>query len=475
MQVEEQYQEKSNAITHSPYYGCSVRVVSKAHVSYEGLLDGISTNKDRIFLKNVRVNANITASPPRSKATLKYFFAFFYQIIFYLDNPIVDLNRNSTSDTLNAVMIDHLTNDIRTYEEVCLNVRDIQELKLIELPSTFHESKAKLRAIDPCLVDIRLSPSDEYETRSKGSTTDCPPRAPIGRQKRESSGSTGGSVLISSSSTESSPSFGIRSDEKFADESNDESIDEQIEKFSQLTTTNFNSKPVTLLAKKVLPKKIERRTDVPSTSPAITNNTLRQTPSDNRPTPYGTIRVNNQNTVKKGPMFNQNPGISPIRVTITSKLNPDAVPFYTQQRNIPAMQNPSFTFYERPRFRPRLQPVVSPDRSQSMPYGIIAMNNNQQQQQQQQQNHHHSRQRFVPPRQMAGKTNFTPVNLTRTNTRPIRTPPPVAKYRIHSTTSLDKRFYPQQQQQQHKQKTSNNAQVPGNFHFIISLYIHDFC
>ncbi len=66
MQIEEQYHESLNAITHSPYYGCTVRVVSKAHVSYEGVLDGISTNKDRIFLKNVRVNANITASD-RSK------------------------------------------------------------------------------------------------------------------------------------------------------------------------------------------------------------------------------------------------------------------------------------------------------------------------------------------------------------------------------------------------------------------------
>ncbi len=67
MQVEEQYQEKSNGITHSPYYGCTVRVVSKARVSYEGVLDGISINKDHIFLKNVRVNANITSSPNRSK------------------------------------------------------------------------------------------------------------------------------------------------------------------------------------------------------------------------------------------------------------------------------------------------------------------------------------------------------------------------------------------------------------------------
>ncbi len=68
MQVEEQqHQEKLNAITHSPYYGCTVRVVSKACVSYEGVLDGISANKDRIFLKNVRVNANLILSPNRGK------------------------------------------------------------------------------------------------------------------------------------------------------------------------------------------------------------------------------------------------------------------------------------------------------------------------------------------------------------------------------------------------------------------------
>jgi len=236
MQVEAQYQDKLNAITHSPYYGCTVRVVSKAGVSYEGVLDGISTNKDRIFLKNVRVSANITVSPDRN-------------------NPVDD---NNTSDTLNAVMIDHLTNDIHTYEQVCLNLCDIQELKLIQLPSTFHESKSKLRSIDPCLVDIRLSPSDEYETRSNGSGNEYQQRAPIARQKRDDSfGSNGSIALVSSSSNESSSSVGFRSVEKLADESNDESIDEQIEKFNQLTTTitTVNPKPVTLLAKKVLPKK----------------------------------------------------------------------------------------------------------------------------------------------------------------------------------------------------------------------------
>ncbi|CAF4065112.1 unnamed protein product [Rotaria magnacalcarata] len=185
MQVEEQFKEDTSGIAHSPYYGCTVRVVSKARVSYEGVLDGISANKDRIYLKNVRVNANLTAFPNR---------------ISYLDNVLNGVDKNSTSDTLNAVMIDHLTNDIHIYEQVCLTVRDIQELRLIELPSTFHESKVKLRAIDPCLVDIRLSTSDEYETKSSTSSNDHPLRAPIGRQTRgESFGSNGDSAIISSS------------------------------------------------------------------------------------------------------------------------------------------------------------------------------------------------------------------------------------------------------------------------------------
>lgn len=63
MQLEEQYQQALHDITHSPYYGCTVRVVSKARVSYEGVLDGISTKKDRIFLKNVHVSANMTPTP----------------------------------------------------------------------------------------------------------------------------------------------------------------------------------------------------------------------------------------------------------------------------------------------------------------------------------------------------------------------------------------------------------------------------
>ena len=181
-------------------------------------------------------------------------------------------------------MIDHLTNDIHTYEQVCLNVRDIEELRLIQLPPTFHESKAKLRAIDPCLVDIRLSLSDEYETRSNGSNTEQSNRAPIARQKRgQSFGSNGESALISSSSNESSSSFGPRSDEKFTRENSEESMEKHVEKFRQLSIKNSNSKPPTLLAKKVLPKKIERRTDAPAIN---TNTHIRPSLSDNRETNF---------------------------------------------------------------------------------------------------------------------------------------------------------------------------------------------
>lgn len=67
MHLEEQYQEDSKSITHSPYYGCTVRAISKAHISYEGILDGISVNKDRIFLKNVRVKGNINDSSERGE------------------------------------------------------------------------------------------------------------------------------------------------------------------------------------------------------------------------------------------------------------------------------------------------------------------------------------------------------------------------------------------------------------------------
>jgi len=72
MQLQELYQRDSNSITHSPYYGCTVRVLSKAQVSYEGVLDGISNKKDRIFLKNVRVKGNIINSSNRGKSLFSY-------------------------------------------------------------------------------------------------------------------------------------------------------------------------------------------------------------------------------------------------------------------------------------------------------------------------------------------------------------------------------------------------------------------
>ena len=67
MQFEEQHRKDFHSITHSPYYGCKVRVISKANLSYEGILDGISVNKDRVFLKNVRVQGNINPSSNASE------------------------------------------------------------------------------------------------------------------------------------------------------------------------------------------------------------------------------------------------------------------------------------------------------------------------------------------------------------------------------------------------------------------------
>jgi len=59
-----------------------------------------------------------------------------------------------------------------------------------------------------------------------------------------------------------------------------------------------------------------------------TNTNLPPAFPDNRETLYASVRVNNPNTLKKIPIINQNRKVSPIRVTITSKLNPDAVPFF---------------------------------------------------------------------------------------------------------------------------------------------------
>jgi hypothetical protein len=301
-------------------------------------------------------------------------------------------------------MIDHLTNDMHIYDQVCLNVRDIHELKLVRLPITFHESSAKLRAIDPCLVDIRLSPSDEHEHHQQ---------APISRRLRDESIGSNGGAFISSSSNGSSSSFDKTHD--------DSSIAEQTEKFRRLTT-NLTTKPVTLLAKKVLPKKIERRTDMNS---------------NNNPRPL-------DDYLRKA---------SPIRVTITSKLNPNAAPFYVQQRQhhtIPAAQNSSLTFYEQNRFRPRVQPAVSSHNSQTVTRETGH----------QKQNHHH--QRFIPPRQMAIKKNF--------NTQLRPTGPP-DNYRNYSSSFSDTKSYPQHQP---KRETSSHEQLPGKLVSISYFNLYPF-
>ncbi|UJR21792.1 hypothetical protein I4U23_024867 [Adineta vaga] len=344
MQLQEQDHRDTNSITHSPYYGCTVRVVSKAQVSYEGVLDGINKDKDRIFLKNVRVKGSTMNLSSRT-------------------NSIEEL------ETANTVMIDHLTNDMHIYDQVCLNVRDIQELSLIRLPATFHESQAKLRAIDPCLLDIRLSSSDEQESMPN----EYQQPSPLTRRIRcESLGSTGGGPLISSSSNESSSSIGYR-----PKDIDNNSFDEQCEKFSQLsttrTTTTVTPKPATLLAKKVLTKKIQRNTFHPSTRESSSNN----------PNLIKIVSLNNQRKP------------SPIRVTITSKLNPNATPFYGQQQIRPMQptnQNSSFKFYDR-------------NRSQGETKGNPPIRQAQQ---------HH---RFVPLRQMAVRQNFNNQTPSSTNNR----------------------------------------------------------
>lgn len=297
-------------------------------------------------------------------------------------------------------MIDHLTNDMHIYDQVCLNVRDIQELKLVRLPATFHEAKAKLYAIDPCLVDIRLSLSDEHERVSNESINKDQHPLPITRRTREESLGSTGSIrpLISSSSNESSSSINYHSNEKL--------FEEQINRFSQLSTTtnnnnNSSKQPVTLLAKKVLPKKNER------------NNGSLIFPQNSSPSTTLKKPLNNDNRRKS----------SPIRVTITSNLNPNAVPFYGQQRpSIPTTSDSTLTFYERKSFQPNLQPVSSPDRSQS-----VNRNNN----------HQRSHQRFIPPRQMA-----------------------IKKHQQSTNRSFnDQRTYSQQS----KNKTSSQEQIPGYF------------
>lgn len=141
-------------------------------------------------------------------------------------------------------MINHLINDLHIYDEVCLNVRDVQEIKLLQSPTSFEKSKEKLRAIDPCLLDIRLSSSD---VSNEGN---------LGRDRCESVG------LLSSSTESTSSSW--------------DNLHHR---------SHPRDKPNTLLAKKVLSKKKAR------------------------------------------------PSSSPVRITITSKLNPDAAPFFAPQRS----------------------------------------------------------------------------------------------------------------------------------------------
>lgn len=261
-------------------------------------------------------------------------------------------------------MINHLINDMHIYEQVCLNVRDIQELKLLRLPATFHQSKAKLHSIDPCLLDIRLSPSDQFEGMSSSvSNSGHPLPAPIARRSRgESIGSIGSSALALSSSNGSSSSLDLhQSTEAFPS-------------FSR--TENSRIKPVTLLAKKVLLKKVERSTRF--------------------------------NPVKKPQADQHQRRMSPIRVTITSQLNPDAAPFFVQQQSTPMpVPNSSIKFYEHHRFRSH-QPAAQ----QPMPANV-----------------YRTHQRFIPPRQMARNQAMQ---------NPIQPLIPKNNYRV------EQRFHPQQ-------------------------------
>ena len=259
-------------------------------------------------------------------------------------------------------MINHLINDMHIYDEVCLNVGDIQELKLLRLPATFHQSKAKLYSIDPCLLDIRLSPSDQLDAMSSREANNGASRpSPIARRSRgESIGSIGSSALALSSSNGSSSSLDIH---------------QSMEAFPSFSSTETNrSKPVTLLAKKVLPRKIERPT-----------------------------RFNPANPGRKPQTDQHQRRTSPIRVTITSKLNPDALPFFVQQQSLSTpLPNSSIKFYEHPRFRSQQPPG---QHQQPMPTNV-----------------YRTHQRFIPPRHMARN--------------PI--PPLIAK----NTYPVDARFHP---------------------------------
>ncbi|CAF4928511.1 unnamed protein product, partial [Rotaria magnacalcarata] len=79
------------------------------------------------------------------------------------------------------------------------------------------------------------------------------------------------------------------------------------------------------------------------------------------------------NVVKKQTVDNRRK-TSPIRVTITSKLNPNATPFFAPRRPINIHPNSSFTFYERNIFQPSLQHMVPISHIQSIPSGIHPAN-----------------------------------------------------------------------------------------------------
>ncbi|CAF0772685.1 unnamed protein product [Didymodactylos carnosus] len=445
------------SIAHSPYYGCTVRVISKAKLTYDGILDAISTDKDIIVLKNVKVNGLIRTSFKKNKDNDKNHIPMNND-----QNKDDDIN----SEQLKAAMLDHLTSDFRVYDQVCLNVRDIQELKLIQMPD-FHHTKQKLRSIDPCLIDIKLSSDDQSDYFSNNQSinnTTITRRSPsqpttstwINSHDLNDSQSINHQLPISptndlpslqlSSSNESSFSQGSA----VADESNDDSIDEQLNKFNKLKINS--SKPVTnpisrtensatLIAKKILSRKVEKRPD-PVHSPIDTNTSagrmlpLKYLFPDSKESVYGNLKTapkSVNNTIKKPPLMERRKS-SPIRVTITSTLNPNAPPFIVSENtngsrkpnpNRILSQNPSypsFTFYEKRRFRPRLQPVHSPER---MPYGI------------------NPNPRFMPPTRQIVKRNFNqqlPNRMSLHNPQQVH-PSSQTINRTRQNSTPDRRYY----------------------------------
>ena len=335
---------------------------------------------------------------------------------------------------LNAIMINHLTNDMYIYEQICLNVHDIQQLKVIRLPSTFHESKAKLHAIDPCFIDVYGSSFDQYNRRSY--EHDLP--APIGSRSRyESTESNDSDALISSNSNESSSSFINLNRNQFVDNDHNEIFNEQIKKFSQLSTTTkrIRPKPATLVAKKVLPKTIEP-------------NNSRSFSAQNHESGRTSTEINNINKMKKSSSDSHRKA-SPIRVTITSKLNPNAAPFYSQQRSRHANENSRIKFYGRNRFQPRFPSVILPVRSQSSTSGTCGINPVVHQSRS---HPYHFQQRFISPRQISRKNNL------HNQSSPLTT-----NFRTYSLPYFKKQFHPQHQ-------WSTHERAPGSkFGIICSL------